>query len=221
MSSEEIDAQTSATLKAVSMQQAGAPSPQNTDPQLEQLMQSMLIQDTELMRILKGEIHEYLNKLEQMMTWMYQNATPMFEMYKDLTETETNKQLSSLNAQLYEMRKQMELIGTQLKRYRRYVPYLLLFTSTSVLSNITRAEAEAICRKIDIMVMRDRLDCSDDETALEDINFFDSIGIRLKLHILRNVEGFTFKGLIEERRTVHNIFSEPNKQKKGRFGGLL
>lgn len=216
--SENIDPQ----LKAITTQTAGMPSGQVTDPQLESMMQSLMIQDPDLMRILKGEVHEYLINLDRMMIWVRQQTEQIMENYmkEDMQDSHTASAINNLHLEMTEIQKQLAILETQLKRYRRYVPYLLLFTSNSVLSNITRQEAEQICRKIDIMIMRDRLDCQDDETALEDINFFTAIGIRLKIHMLRNVEGFTFKGLIEEKRTVTNIVSDQTMRPKKRFGIL-
>lgn len=208
-------------LKVVTTQASNYPSPQPIDPNVEAMLQSLLIEDPSLMRILKGEIQEVLNKVEESRLRFVQQSSVLFDHYKLLSPDQGLNQLMRLICGLKDLSNDLEGVKKEAKRYRRYVPYLLLFTSSSVLSNVSEKQAIALWRKIDIMITRDRLDCMDDENALEDLNFFDSIGIKAYLHILRNVGGHTFKGLIEEKRTVTNVITDQTQKQKGRGRGWL
>lgn len=206
-------------LKIVTTQASNIPQPQPLDPNVESMLQSLLIEDPSLMRILKGEIQETLNKVEESNLRLNQFFQALLDRFKPLPPEILMGQVVELNRLLKVLGEAVQKVHREARWYKHIVPYLLLFTSSSVLSNITEKEANGIWRKIDIMITRDRLDCMDDESLLGDLNLFDSIGIKAFLHIRRNVSGYTFKGLIEEKRTVQNIITDTTLQpKKRRFG---
>jgi hypothetical protein len=209
-------AQTDPTIKAITTQAANQPT--NQDPQIDSLMQSLMIQDADLMGILKGDVHNQLMLLEKMIISFNLQYQVLIDHYSFMKQEQSVAKLTQLNIQVNEMTKQLASIELQLKRYRRYVPYLLLFTPTTVLSHITEKQAMKLFAKVDIMVTYDELDCSEDETSIEDHNFFQAIRIAYFLHVLRNVEGHTFRGLIEEKRTVINQISDNTNPRKKKFG---
>jgi hypothetical protein len=205
------------TIKAITTQAANVSGQQ--DPQIDAMMQSMMIQDADLMRILKGDIHDQLMLLEKMIANFNIQMQPLVDYFTGMKETQVIVRINQLSSQANEMSKQLTAVEAQLKRYRRYVPYLLLFTPTTVLSHITEKQAIKLFNKVDIMVTYDELDCEDDDASIEDHNFFQAIRIAYFLHVLRNVEGHTFKGLIEERRVVTNMINDQtNKSRKKLFG---
>lgn len=207
-------------VKAYSLQQAQQPNTQ-TDPQLDAVMQSLLIDDSDLKRILKGDLHEYLNQLKQMMVYFQQRSTLLLEYFMSNKQNDNTALLALILKQLQEIDQQVSSVATQVKKYRRYVPYLLVFTPTSVLSNITEKEARKIYRKFDIMITRDELDCADDDELLEDKNFFDGLRIAYYLHVMRNTDGHTFRGLIEEKRTVTSVIADNTQKTRKKVLGIF
>lgn len=212
-------ASSSEAIKAYSLQQSHMPN-QPSEPQLDAMMQSLMIDDPDIKRILKGEIHEYMNQLSQMLTYFKMQSEKQLADFK-LGDEENATRLTAIHIQIGEMEKQLEAIQKELKRYRRYIPYLLLFTSTSVLSNITEKEAKKLYGKVDIMVTRDELDNADDDDVLESQNFFDAVRVAYYLHVMRNVEGHTFRGLIEEKRTVTSVIQDNTHKPRKKFLGVL
>ncbi len=205
-------------LKVAAVQAAHGGTPTG-DSQLDLIMQSLMIDDADVKRILKGEIHEPINRLNQMIvafqqqiSWMEENPLITAKENTDLFTV-----LSNIKKILGIVEKQQTAIYNQLESYKEYVPYLMLLSPSTVLSNITRKEAEILWRKMDIMLMRSKLKAKRKSRTMETRNFYDAVGIKLYLQLQRSIEGHTFFGLTREKKEVTTIVQDQTNKNKRRL----
>lgn len=206
-------------IQAEAIRGAHTPNPYpSSDPQIEAIMQSLMLEDTDVKRVLKGEIHEPLNKLEKLITTFRGQSKVLLE-NPQLTKGEVVGMLDKLYKHQNGIFDQLLLIESQLKHYRQYIPFLLLLSPLVQLSNITEKQAQALQRRVDIMVLRNRIDCEDEETDLHDVNFYDAIKMLIWLNIQGSIGGFKIKAIVEERKNVvteiRDRTSYPRKKKWG------
>ncbi len=206
--------ESSEQMKATAVTLASQPSGQG-DAQLDLVMQSLMIDATDVKRILKGEIHEPLNKLNQLYVALHQQLAELLD--NPAVTSEQTSVLLKIKSILELIQKQEAEIYIQLEAYKEYVPYLLLFASNTVLSNIDVKQADSVMRKISIMIMRSKLKSKRKGRTMETRNFFDSIEILLFLQLQRSINGLTFKGLVQERKEVTTVIRDETQKKKRRF----
>jgi hypothetical protein len=175
------------------------PYSQRDESGIDQILQSLMLDDTDVKRILKGNIQEPLNKLQQLTIQCFQ----MQQIDKE---------------QGYKIIELLKDINGQMKHYKRMIPYLLLLSPLMKLSNISEKEAASLRRRVGIIIMRDRLDQEDEEDALQEANWFDSIEMLVNAGINCSIEGWMIKQIAEERKTVNTVIQDSTLQRKRKFG---
>lgn len=190
---------TDPTTKAQAIQYAHQqPYPSRTDPQIEAIMTSLFLQDSDVSRILKGEFQEPMNKLQKITVQCIQHKQISYD-------------------QGLEILAYLQEINRKLSRYYNKVPYILSLSPMMKLSNITEKEAQAIYDRQELMVLTDKANRVDDEDNYEDDNWYTAILNLMFVTGRCSVNGFMIKQLVEEKKTVSTIIEDRSAKKKGRF----
>jgi hypothetical protein len=184
-------------VKATAVQMSQQPQPVMSDPNVDAMLQSLLLDDTDVKRILKGEVQEPLNQLRKCIETL---SNTSIECYK--LKTIDLEQGREILFQLQEAQVLMGKIELQLVRYHHMVPYLLLSSPLVSLSNITQRQEESYCRKVGIMIGRDKLMSAWDEASYETHNFYDSVQILIELRFHEAREGWKARIVTEEKKQV-------------------
>ena len=200
--------------KAIAFDSALKSQSPPSDPNIDLILQSLMVDDTDVKRILKGEIHEPLNRFRQCITDLSTTALDCYKL-KSIDKT----QGEDLLFQIGESQKLMNKIELQLARYYHMVPYLLMLSPLVRLSNIDGKRVDAYCRKIGIMIGRDKLMSSWDEGSYETHNFYDALQMLIELALHESQEGWKARIVTEEKKQViTEIHDRTGQQRKKRFG---
>jgi len=198
--------------KTIAMQIAHQPSPA-TDPNIDMILQSLMIDDTDVKRILKGEIQEPLNRFRELIENLNQLIV---ECYKNkAVDPIVGKDILACVQDGYPL---MEKIEKQLARYFHNIPYLLLLSPLTRLSNVDGKKVEALCRKVGIMIGRDKLMSVGDESSFENLNFYDALEILINLAFHESEAGWKAKVVTEEKKTVQTVITDTTGQRKKKWG---
>jgi len=162
------------------------------------VLQSLMIDDRNLRFILTGQIQEPLSQLKQMV--MDFGALDKID-----------KGHSALILEL------LGKINSNLTRFRRLTPYMLLTSHLMRLTYLTEKDAKILKRRVSIMIRRDILDIDEEELELTDINFYESIKILCFNGIDDSIQGFKLRNLTEQKKTITNEFKETRKKRWGIF----
>ena len=202
-------------LKATAVQISNQPTPVQSDPNIDLILQSLMIDDTDVKRILKGEIHEPLNRFRQCLTDL---SATVLDCYK--VKSIDDGQGKELLFQIQEAQVLMNKIELQLARYYHMVPYLLMLSPLVRLSNIDGKRVDGYCRKIGIMIGRDKLMSSWDEGSYETHNFYDALQMLIELALHESQEGWKARIVTEEKKQVITEIHDKTggAQRKKRFG---
>jgi hypothetical protein len=203
-------------MKTAIAQANQQPQPAISDPNVDAMLQSLLLDDTDVKRILKGEIQELLNQLRQCLA---QLTSTSLECYK--TKMVDMEQGKEILFQIQEANVAMARIEIQLARYHHMVPYLLLSSPLVSLSNITQRQEEAYCRKVGIMIGRDKLMSAWDEASYETHNFYDSIQILIELRFHEAREGWKAKIVTEEKKNIVTEIRDKTGSQRKKWHGLI
>lgn len=201
-------------VKATALQMSQQPS-QQSDPNIDLILQSLMIDDTDVKRILKGEIHEPLNRFRQCVGELSDLTLDCVKFQS--VDFEQGKKLLGVIAESQMLMGKIEL---QLARYYHMVPYLLMLSPLVRLSNIDGKKVDAYCRKVGIMIGRDKLMSSWDETSYESHNFYDALTMLIELALHESQEGWKAKIVTEEKKQVITEIRDRTSgaQRKKRFG---
>ena len=200
--------QTSDIAKAYTIQ-AGLQPSASSGPNLEMALQGLMIDDTELKNILKGEIQIPLNRFREIVEDLNQIVVECFK--KQLIDSSQGQEIL---ARVQEIRPLMEKIDMRLTRYYKMVPYLLVLSPLTRLSNLTVQIVEGLKRKVGIMIGRDKLMASGSDESFEDANFWDALEIACCIAIQDSLGGWKMQGVVTEKRQVSTIIEERGPQKK-------
>jgi len=201
------------TTKAIAMQIAHQPSPA-TDPNIDMILQSLMIDDTDVKRILKGEIQEPLNRFRELIENLNQLIV---ECYKNkAVDPIVGKDILACVQDGYPL---MEKIEKQLARYFHNIPYLLLLSPLTRLSNVDGKKVEALCRKVGIMIGRDKLMSVGDESSFENLNLYDALEMVIDLALHESENGWKARVVTEEKKTVQTVITDQTGgQRKKKWG---
>ena len=203
-------------VKATAVQMSQQQSPASSDPNIDLILQSLMIDDTDVKRILKGEIHEPLNRFRQCITDLSATALDCYKI-----KSIDNEQGKEILFQIQESKVLMDKIELQLARYYHMVPYLLMLSPLVRLSNIDGKRVDSYCRKIGIMIGRDKLMSSFDEGSYETHNFYDALQMLIELALHESQEGWKARIVTEEKKQVTTLIQDKTGgQRKKKFGIL-
>lgn len=186
------------------------------DPNLEMITNSIFVDDSSLKAILKGEVDTLLNEERRTHTGL---RALVVECAKN--KMIDSAQVAEIQYCLKEAERCWRKVDDQLAHYKRMVPYLILLSPLTRLSNLTPKEVNHICLQIDIMIGRDKLMSSGEDDNYGDANFWDSLGLGCKLAVHDSAGGWKFKGLTINTTMLHHSFQDgyPGQPtKKKRFG---
>jgi hypothetical protein len=194
--------------KNIAVQSAHLPSP-STDPNIEIVLQGLMIDDTDLKRILKGEIQEPLNKLREIVENLNQIVIECFK-----TQSVEPEQGKEILGAVQGIKPLMEKIEVRLTRYYKMVPYLLVLSPLTRLSNLTVPMVESLKRKVGIMIGRDKLMASGGDESFENANFWDALEMSCCIAIQDSLGGWKMQGVVTEKRQVSTIIEDRSKPAK-------
>jgi len=201
-------------VKATAVQMSQQATPATSDPNIDLILQSLMIDDTDVKRILKGEIHEPLNRFRQCITDLSATALDCYKI-----KSIDNEQGKEILFQIQESKVLMDKIELQLARYYHMVPYLLMLSPLVRLSNIDGKRVDSYCRKIGIMIGRDKLMSSFDEGSYETHNFYDALQMLIELALHESQEGWKARIVTEEKKQVTTLIQDnAGRQRKKKFG---
>jgi hypothetical protein len=193
--------QTDHFIKSVALQMSAQPSMPDVDANLENVLRSLQLSDGTLIRILKGEIQEQMDKLEKLVVERYQ--------YQQINHEDAMKILAVTQD-----------IKHEVKHYYKMVPYLMMVSPVMWLSNLSEEEVKRIQSKQSCMVWRHRLESEDeDETkVLQDSNFYDAIEIVMHVIAAGSTKGWKSNVINKEvREQTVRILDGTEGQKKRRL----
>lgn len=169
------------------------------DTPLQVLTQALLVADPEVLKILKGELLEPLNRLSDQLVVM--EAKGM------VNET-----------QLLNIKSLLETINVRVTKFQRITPYILMMSHLLRLNNIDRITAQRWIDEVELMVLRDLACIPEEQLELTDINYFRAIQVSCENAIMASVEGFTMRAITEQRRVIDANFGDRGMGRKKRFG---
>lgn len=160
-------------------------------------LQNLMIDDSDLKRILKGEVQEPLNQLQEL-----------------VIECNTHQKIDVEHAlKILEVLKTLNL---RLSKFQKIVPYLILLSPLMRLTNIDEKEVKMLKRRVSIMIRRDILDMDEEELELTDVNFYEALKIMCWNAIGDSFMGQKARIVTEQKKIIETKFTEPKK--KGFFG---
>ena len=164
------------------------------------VLQNLMIDDSDLKRILKGEVQEPLNQLQDI-----------------IIECNTQQKIDVEHAvKILEVLKTLNL---RLAKFQKIVPYLILLSPLMRLTNIDEKEVRMLRRRVSIMIRRDILDMNEEELELTDVNFYEALKIMCWNAIGDSLMGQKARIVTEQKKIIETRFTEPKK--KGLFGRLF
>lgn len=188
--------------RALAIQEGMRPTPPS-DPNLDMVLQSLFVDDSEIKRILKGEINESVDKLDVVTKKLGEFVLSCVQLGSiDKAQAET------IIALLRQTNPLVDQIQFQLSRYFRMTPYLLLLSPLVRLGNNDKKSVDEYCRKVELMIGRDKLMSTWDEGIFDLTNFFDALTILIKMAFRESENGFKVRILTEEKRQVAVAFQD-------------
>lgn len=199
-------------LAAVQIGMQTANQQQPTDPNLELIYQSLLCDDPEVKRLIKGEVQEPLNKWRQLIT-VLDNVI----VERDDSPMMTQAQAARIICLLEESNQLMVKLDYQLRKYRYYLPHLLMLSPLMRLSIITQKQANQIKLRQKLMISRDRLRASSSpDHDLLDENWFDAILIAMNMAVQESVDGKKLEAITKDTRQITTVINDQTGRKAGR-----
>lgn len=188
------------TTKAQAIQLSHQPSmPSHSDPQIDAIMSSLFLQDSDVNRILKGEFQEPINNLQQLTVKCVQHNKIDFD-------------------QGLELLAYLKEINFKLSKYYNKVPYILSMSPMMKLSNITEKEAQLLFDRQELMILTDKANRIDDEDNYEDDNWYTAVSNLMFVTGRCSINGFMIRQLVEERKQVTTIVEDRTGQRKRKWG---
>jgi len=189
--SEDIDI---ARQTAIQIQQQKAQMEEST-PDI--MLQNLMIDDSYLKRILKGDIQEPLDNLSAL-----------------IIECTQHQKIDNENA--FKISELLRTINSQLAGYKQLKPFLMLLTPLMALTNLDEKQIKKLKRRVSIMVRRVMLDMDEDDLESSDVNFWEALKLIVWNRIDDSLHGWKANVVTEQKKIIETRFTEPPKKK--RFG---
>jgi len=157
------------------------------------LLQNLMIDDSDLKRILKGEVQEPLNQLQEI-----------------IIECSTQQKISV--EQAVKILGVLKTLNFRLSKFQKIVPYLILLSPLMRLTNIDEKEVRMLKRRVSIMIRRDMLDMDEEELELTDVNFYEALKIMCWNAIGDSLMGQKARIVTEQKKIIETRFTEPKKK---------
>lgn len=177
------------------------------------IYQSLLSDDPEVKQLIKGEVQEPLNRWKHLINLVDDALNAYTEDSPILTE----KQAQMLIGYIAEANRLMSNLEVQMKKYRYYLPHLLMLSPLMRLSIITQKQANHIKSMQQLMINRDRLRArSTGELDLLDENWFDAVLIVENMAVQESVNGEKLMAITKESKQVTTVINDQTYKKANR-----
>lgn len=209
-------------LKAQAIHSASMPSGEQ-DPSLHAIFDSLQLSDSNVEKILQGEVNVLMERLAFMITDFQQNAEEYKNFYMTANQEKAEVMLLKLLGVQKDVKKTVADLETELEQYRKMVPYLLMLSRLMWLSNLSAKQVRDIQFRQSIMIQRDRCLRGDDADGVMDDNFLDALEILMHNQVAGGERGWKSNVLRNEVREVRTTIEdrtsggEPRRKKWGIF----
>jgi hypothetical protein len=210
----------SESSKAMGIQAAHMPSG-NIDPNLQAIMDSLQLADSNVYRILKGEIHELMDKQGQILIGLQQNIEEFKINNAAVPDNEANLLLAKIHNDLVSLGQTNDKIVLELQEYYKMVPYLLMLSPLMWLSNLSTKAVRDIQFRQSLMVQRDRCLRDDESDGFDDDNILDSIEILMHVMVAGAEKGWKSNVIRNEVREVKTTIEDHTSSGEKKKGGIL
>jgi hypothetical protein len=204
--------------KIVSIQASHMQSQDNIDPNLQAIMDSLQLSDSNVYKILKGEIHQLISRFEETLITFQQSIKDYQNHYAVIDSKEALLNLNLLLAQQTELFELIQRMQLELQQYYKMVPYLLMLSPIMWLSNLSSKQIRDT-----VMIQRDRcLRDDDSEGSFDDDNFLDAVEILMHTIVAGSERGWKSNIIRNEVRevttTIRDQTANPDQKRKKRLG---
>jgi hypothetical protein len=114
--------------KVVSIQASHMPTADNVDPQLQSIMDSLQLSDSNIYKILRGEIHVLISRMEEQLVIFQQSCKEYQEHYSVMDSKEAILVINRILGQQTEMFTLEQQMQMELQHYYKMVPYILMLS---------------------------------------------------------------------------------------------
>ena len=209
--------------KIVSIQASHMQSPDNIDPNLQAIMDSLQLSDSNVYKILKGEIHQLISRCEETLITFQQSIKDYQTHYAVMDSKEALLNLNLLLAQQTELFELIQGMQLELQQYYKMVPYLLMLSPIMWLSNLSSKQIRDTVFRQSLMIQRDRcLRDDDSEGSFDDDNFLDAVEILMHTIVAGSEKGWKSNIIRNEVRevttTIRDQTANPDQKRKKRLG---
>lgn len=210
------------SMKTISVQASHMPTQNASDPNLQAIMDSLQLGDSNVYRILRGEIEELMDLLSQELVLFRQQSEVYNNHYMTMNQTQQEAQLAKILAHQNSMLKIVSSIKTELQHYYKMVPYLLMLSPLMWLSNLTKQQVRDIQFRQSLMVQRDRcLREEDCDNSFDDDNFLDAVEVLMHVMVAGAREGWKSNIIRNEVREVKTTIEDRTAPEKKARSGLF
>lgn len=211
--------ETSDQVKAVAIQTSHMPSSSNIDPNLQAVMDSLQLSDSNVYRILRGEIHELMDKQGQLIVTLQQTIEDFQNIHTTTINETTQIRLAEIRNELIKLGTINDKMTMELQQYQKMVPYILMLSPLMWLSNLSSKAVRDIQFRQSLMVQRDRCLRSDESEGFDDDNILDSIEMLMHVMVAGAERGWksdVIRNEVRETKTTIEDRTTPPK-KRGLF----
>jgi hypothetical protein len=92
---------------------------------------------------------------------------------------------------------------------------------STAFNTIEQKKADGYCRKVGIMVGRDKLMSSWDEGSYETHNFYDALLMLIELALHESIGGWKMRAMVEEKKQVTTLIQDNTQGKRKKWHGII
>lgn len=160
------------------------------------VLQGLMVDDSELKRILKGDVLEPLNTLAEYVV--------LFDKAQAIDHAQAER-IGDL----------LEKINARMVKFQRLIPYQILLSPLMRLTNIDEKAAKLLKLRISLMIGRDLLDINEDELEMADVNFYDALELACFNAVSDSTKGWKANVVTEQRKIIKTTIEEARPKGKG------
>jgi|GEM_PF-5399029 len=193
--------------------QYNQPPKNHDDLGISDVLQTLMLTDTDIQRILKGNISEPLDKLNAILTKLDQNPKAITVQGEEI--------ITIGSSEAKEITQTLKDINKQMADYKSMIPFLFALSPLIKVSNLSQKTAEYYIQKINLMVTRYRITSTKSSDSILDKNFFDAYLLVAQSNILSAVNGWYTRMATEEKRHIISTVETPRQQRNKRKIGVF
>jgi len=160
------------------------------------VLQGLMVDDSELKRILKGDVLDPLNTLGEYVV--------LFDRAKQIEHEQAAAIIELLGK-----------INARIVKFQRLLPYQFLLSPLMRLTNSSQKEVDLLKLRVSLMVSRDLLDIEEDVLEMTDVNFYEALEIMCHNAIQDSLMGNKIRAITEQRKIIKTTIEEERPKGKG------